>query len=337
LRDLTREDPHKRRNAAIALGKSGDATHVPRLLEALKGETDENARASMILAVGALGGPEAAHALETIHPADEPSRIALRKALGRLGGRLPAAAWKDGITLPSVHLEIPEGLERPAALLLTKAEWPRAVVERPGLLRLEESVPAASISPPPRWCYRARMLLGVAGSGEAAQTSILSAVAAGPPWSRWINVAGNGGFPYRLLVEGRVLDKAAFARLVSLCRTNLEPAGAFDSPSSCLAELVFAFTNGSTRLYFRPDFGRDERFRYRERDVGASMNPVVAAALARLAPPGLEGAIIDPVCGSGVPLIERALFDPQAPARLSASTSALSPSAPLMPISRLPD
>jgi RMKL-like, methyltransferase domain/HEAT repeats len=313
LRQLTQDDPQGRRNAAIRLGKSGDPRQVRPLVEALKRETDDDARASIILAVGALGGPEAVRALETINPTDEPSRVALRKALGRLGAQLPAAEWKDGIALPSVCLEIPEGLERPAALLLIKAEWPRAIVERPGLLRLEEPVPAGWISPPPRWCYKPRILLGTAtGDNDDAQASILRAIAADPPWAQWITVGGSGGLPYRLMVEGRTFDKGTFARLVQMCRAFLEPAGAFDSPSSCLAELVFAFTDGSTRLYFRPNFGRDDRFAYRERDVGASMNPVVAAALARLAPPGLSGAIIDPVCGSGVPLIERALFDPHA-------------------------
>lgn len=47
------------------------------------------------------------------------------------------------------------------------------------------------------------------------------------------------------------------------------------------------------------------RFPYRRSDVGASINPVLAACLARLIPTDLTGRAIDPTCGSGVLLIER--------------------------------
>jgi 23S rRNA G2445 N2-methylase RlmL len=53
----------------------------------------------------------------------------------------------------------------------------------------------------------------------------------------------------------------------------------------------------------------DPRFAYRHKDVGASINPVVAACLARLLRTFGEATVLDPTCGSGTLLIERAFLD----------------------------
>jgi 23S rRNA G2445 N2-methylase RlmL len=65
----------------------------------------------------------------------------------------------------------------------------------------------------------------------------------------------------------------------------------------------------ATRIWLVPTFASDARFAYRVSDVGASINPVVGACLARLVRRGDDGVIVDPTCGSGTLLIERALLD----------------------------
>jgi 23S rRNA G2445 N2-methylase RlmL len=289
----------------------GDSAHVTALAQALTGEKDDRVAASFILALGAIGGAEATSILSTFRPVGEATRVALRKSVGRLQPKTGQARWKEGLNLDDVFLEVPEGLERPASLLLIKAGWPSVSTDRVGLLRVGKPMPVSQVLPAPRWCYAARILLSEeSNTDEAAQEKLIDAVAADPPWQRWFNSEDAASFPYRFQVEGRNLDRRSLIRLIARCRAKLEPAGGVDSPSSYAAEIVMSLGESPARIYFRPTFYKDSRFSYRKRDVGAAMNPVVAALLARLAPPGLQGAIIDPVCGSGVPLIERRLFDP---------------------------
>jgi 23S rRNA G2445 N2-methylase RlmL len=66
----------------------------------------------------------------------------------------------------------------------------------------------------------------------------------------------------------------------------------------------------ATRIWLVPTFDPDQRFVYRIEDVGASINPVVGACLARLVRRGEQSVVVDPTCGSGTLLIERALLDP---------------------------
>jgi hypothetical protein len=306
-------DDQQRRGAAVKLGQPGETQYVPSLLNALKQETNDRVAASMVLALGAIGGPEAASALDEFAPTGEATFAALRKAQSRLQTQANALRWKAGLLLNDVYLEVPEGLERPATLLLNKSGWPSVSTNRVGLLRVDKPVAVACILPPPRWCYSAQILLAEQkGSDEAAQDRLLDAVAGDPPWRRWLEMEDGASFPYRFQIEGRNLDKRILRGLIARCRARLEPTGAVDSPSAYAAEIVMSLTESASRIFFRPTYVKDNRFYYRKRDVGAAMNPVVAALLARLAPPGLKGAIVDPVCGSGVPLIERRLFDPDA-------------------------
>src|SRR5436305_3815041 len=65
----------------------------------------------------------------------------------------------------------------------------------------------------------------------------------------------------------------------------------------------------ATRIWLVPTFEADTRFAYRVSDVGASINPVVGACLARLVRRGERSVVVDPTCGSGTLLIERGLLD----------------------------
>ena len=65
-------------------------------------------------------------------------------------------------------------------------------------------------------------------------------------------------------------------------------------------------------LLLGPSISVKERFAYRQADVGASINPVLAAAMVRLAPPVEGGMVIDPTCGSGTLLAERLAFSNEA-------------------------
>ena len=55
---------------------------------------------------------------------------------------------------------------------------------------------------------------------------------------------------------------------------------------------------------------KDDRFLYREADIPASLHPTLAAAAARCVPVDATDIVLDPFCGSGVLLAERALRGP---------------------------
>ena len=63
---------------------------------------------------------------------------------------------------------------------------------------------------------------------------------------------------------------------------------------------------GGLLLGARPAAVPDLRFAYRERDVPASLHPTLAAAAAYLLPAAEGDLVVDPFCGSGTLLAERA-------------------------------
>ena len=61
----------------------------------------------------------------------------------------------------------------------------------------------------------------------------------------------------------------------------------------------------ATFILLGPSISVRQRFSYRNMDVVASINPVLAAFLVRLLPQEAKGLAIDPTCGSGTLLFER--------------------------------
>jgi predicted RNA methylase len=106
----------------------------------------------------------------------------------------------------------------------------------------------------------------------------------------------------------RNVRREALRVMLGAVRAACVPLGLEDSPSNYDLELIVEGAGTASRLLIRPSFMRDERFAYRARDVGGSISPVVAACLARLACTGPAAAVLDPTCGSGTLLIERALL-----------------------------
>jgi 23S rRNA G2445 N2-methylase RlmL len=130
-----------------------------------------------------------------------------------------------------------------------------------------------------------------------------------PDWPRWVEVQDSKVLPYRFSVEGRQIDRAQLSVLLDSIRAVLSPLGCADQPSAYICEVILSYRGEHPELYFRPTFMPDERFTYRQGDVGASINPVFAANLVRLSPSTPGQVVVDPTCGSGTLLIERALVE----------------------------
>lgn len=299
-----------RRQAAIALGKTRGRAVTTALAAALDRDQDAGVRASLILALGAHGGPAAESALRGHRAEPGPEAEALAKALDRLAPARPETVrWRPGVKLAAPLLEVVDGLEHPASRMAVRDGLGQAQVEGPGLLRLPAPTAVETLWPPPRWAYGVRLLVATGATAEDVLDQ-----AASPVWRDLIEADGDAPLRFRLGVEGRKkVGRDLHQDWLRRVRAALAPVGAVDSPSRYGFELILSFATDSVRLYFRPAMAGDPRFAYRLGDVGASINPVVAATLARLVPGPAGGTILDPTCGSGTLLFERALLAPDAP------------------------
>jgi 23S rRNA G2445 N2-methylase RlmL len=292
MASLNDESPQARRIAAIELGKRGGAGAVAALRDALAREEVAWVRASMILALGKLGGDEAQEILAAIEARSEGEAEALRKARDRVSGPAVGFSWRGD---PAIFASVPIGLEDVAI----EEAGAGATFVRRGTIALT-SRPRGL-----RCIYDVRFLIAEGATGAFAETVKNAQVR----WRDWISSASDV-LPYRFSLENVRVAKQEFNELLRLARETFSPQGLIDSPSSYAAMLRIEADADATRIWLVPTFEADTRFAYRVSDVGASINPVVGACLARLVRRGERSVVVDPTCGSGTLLIERALLDP---------------------------
>jgi 23S rRNA G2445 N2-methylase RlmL len=292
------QSPQARRIAAIALGKRGGEGSVAALRTALATEEVAWVRPSMILAIGRIGGADARAALAEIEPRSDSETEALRKARDRVSGPATGFAWRSGVeTTAHFFASVPIGLED-VAIAEARERGIEASLVRRGTIALQARPNAL------RCIYDTRILIAEGAAGAFAETVRKAKVR----WRDWITSAADV-LPYRFSLENVRITKQEFNDLLRLARETFSPQGLADSPSSYAAMLRVEADDDATRIWLVPTFEADERFAYRVADVGASINPVVGACLARLVRREDGGMAVDPTCGSGTLLIERAMLD----------------------------
>jgi 23S rRNA G2445 N2-methylase RlmL len=287
---LNDESPQGRRIAAIELGKRGGAGAVAALRDALAREELAWVRSSMILALGKLGGDDAREALAGIEARSDAEAEALRKARDRVSGPAKGFSWRGDA---AVFASVPVGLEDVAI-----GEAGNAALVRRGMIALPNRPRGL------RCIYDVRILVAEGAAGAFAETVKKAAVR----WREWI-ASESDVLPYRFSLENVRVAKQEFNELLRTARETFSPQGLVDSPSSYAAMLRVEADPDATRIWLVPTFEPDTRFAYRTADVGASINPVVGACLARMVRRGDRSVVVDPTCGSGTLLIERALLD----------------------------
>ena len=286
--------PQARRVAAIALGKRGGEGSVAALRAALDTEEVGWVRPSMILALGKIGGDEARAALAEIEARSESEAEALRKARDRVSGPATGFTWR---AVANVFGSVPIGLED-VAIAEAREQGIEASLVRRGTIALSKRSAAL------RCVYDVRILIAEGTAGAFGETVRNAEVR----WRDWITSASDV-LPYRFSLENVRITKQEFNDLLRLARETFSQQGLTDSPSSYAAMLRVEADDDATRIWLVPTFEADDRFAYRVADVGASINPVVGACLARLVRRGDAGMVVDPTCGSATLLIERAMLD----------------------------
>ncbi len=319
LRD---EDAKLRKNAAIALGGIGSTEAIEPLMAAAEAEEMNWARPSMLLALGLIGGERASAFLDGFEPRTAEDAAALEKGLGRDRER-EVATWGDVSTLgDELYANVPPGLaevalEECAELGLGAEAACESLLRirvaaddaRLGRLRCIHQwlIPLAEAERPNP------ALLKEWGRGELESLlgRLMDEAVALKQWRDWLNTEAKR-LRFRLFLDLGKAHREQLRRAAGVARKRLAPFEIIDNPSAYQVELGLVARGDQVLLAMKPSFLGDERFGYRQRDVGGSINPVMGACLARLLGGADGGVVIDPTCGSATLLIERGMLDAKA-------------------------
>jgi hypothetical protein len=240
-------EPRVRKNVAVALGRAGGDGVTKALLDALSHESVDWVRPSLVLAVGALSGADAAAhtVLAAIAPQSDEERAALQKALDRTAPEGPAAVWAAGGWRPQAFLDVPIGLEHVARDEATALGLPSPEREEQGLLRLASEVAPDGLLEQLRCCY-AVLLEGGAGpelplrdprACRDALESLMLQCEALQRWREWV-IPGDGG-PLRFRLGFGPHTRADVLRgALEGARRAARILGMADSPSRYTLELL---------------------------------------------------------------------------------------------------
>jgi 23S rRNA G2445 N2-methylase RlmL len=311
-------DAKVRKNAAVSLGRLCDATSFPALAAALEREEVAWVRPSIVLALGGIGGHEVLRVLQSIEPLSKTEKEAIRKASDRSTQRNEPARWRtSGDASEPIYAAVPVGLEDVAVDEAVSMGLGKPVVAGSGKLLLEAGHHPAEIMSALRCIYGVQLLVGQSRNADRfddeklyrAVSSLLDEPLLLGNWRDWIECEDQCLF-YRFMVKGTRVSRKLFSRLLELARSRLGHLQLEDRTSSHDIELRIEVCEGQTYIWAVPVFQKDDRFTYRAADVGASINPVVGACLARLVRSHDSGVVVDQTCGSATLLVERALLDP---------------------------
>jgi hypothetical protein len=299
--------PHleTRRQAAMALGKSGRRAAEPALLACLD-TTEPKLLRSVVEALGKVGGEAALAALRALEPPQTLKQIVerARLILERSALRAEDVPEPTAIDRPlperlAIALECRAGLasflaEEAAAFGARVTSGSEVTLDYAGALRpLLELRLASQLA----ICWP----LTQGTSPDSVLAALLSPrlLAALAAWS-------NGGLRFRLEWQGAGHRRADTWRIAQ----GLRQANAPLLNDPVRAPWTIEVQQSPPRLKLIPSAAPELRFDYRVRDVPAASHPSLAAALARIAGARSEDVVWDPFAGSGVELIERARLGP---------------------------
>lgn len=313
-RGLLDEDPKVRCNSAVALGRLNVAESVGNITHALNLETSPWVRPSMVLALGAIGGPEVAAYLASYQPDGASERIALMKALDHSAGVRSNWRFIKGLAdaIP-VELWTIGGLER--VLAEDAKEKLSLAMEQVAECRMQTSTADAYSLFALRTFAEllvplTRAQLNAQYNVDEVRDIVAEMIRHEHLLERILSLHEGGQqiMRYRLEIRGRGLRHPTRRAIIQEVTDLIAEANSafVNSPSHYSVEIRMLLEENKAECLLKPFTIPDDRFGYRVRDVPAAINPVVAAGIMRLAPRLFaHGRVLDPFCGSGTVLIER--------------------------------
>jgi len=303
-----------RRYAAAAIPKlGGDAEAEKQLLNLLKDPQSEREKKQAASALEKIGGQETLQAVQKMGE-KLVSEQKVRASVARQEG--PSSIKVDALIpkIPGlkIHLRCRTGLESIVADEVREGE------SRQGKFRVLELRAACVVVEPlapftlaELYRYRcfdtASFVLGAILQPTAA-TAIgeLAKMIASPLTEKLVQSLTEGAWRYRLSFLSEGNHEAAVAQ-VTEAAFALNPRLLNDARQSPWSVDVF-FNKDRGAVELRPRLNPNPRLYYRTQAVKAASHPPLAACLARVAGKLANEVVWDPFCGSGLELIEAALF-----------------------------
>lgn len=318
-RSLGDEDPKVRKNTIIVLGAANEDS-IPYLLDALEREKVDWIRPSIILSLGSVGNASVLNYLNGYNPRDEAETEALRKAVDHLTLNDKKSVFRQKLVKPAnIELWTAKGLEDILLQKIKKRFSIEDIKASDGMIkmRLPESfnindlfsIRCFSEILFPIGSYKIDDESTIAENAKTLFDQIdlyklLSEFHENVPST----------FRYRLElrysgkrhIDRRQIINSLIDKISNDNHNLINSAGNYD------VELRFMIAGDTVRVLLKPYTIIDTRFKYRIKDVPASINPAVASGILSKAEEYFrnDADVLDPFCGSSTMLIERARISP---------------------------
>ena len=314
LSSLLDKDPKTRKNAAIVIGRLEIKGSENKLMKAVLKENTDWVKSSMILAIGAVGGEKAKEFLISYQATGDSECEALRKAVDRVSGA-EKSKWrfKRSLSSPlSLELWTLKGLEKILAdEVKNKFGLPTKIIKDGVLVtkygKLPELFSLRTFS---------ELLIPLSSSKIKSlencllQLEILFKNKALFEGIMLCHEKEQTPLCYRIEIKGDRVGRDMRRQIVEKITKTIQIPLFINSPSNYDIELRLVIENDNLKVLWKPFTIPDNRFSYRLKDVPASINPVVAAGIISLLKSKLpfsdSNRALDPFCGSGTILMERA-------------------------------
>lgn len=312
---LQDEDPKIRKNSSILLGYSKNQENILVLRSALENESINWVKPSIILAIGAIGGQEAINSLTSYSTENPEEQEAIRKALEHSYTEKSTIQFLEVLPSPiCLHLHTCTGMEQILQDEIKEKFGISAKKIENGILEMhydrmqdlyalrtftEIIIPAIEIK--------------ISDRAEIANM-IIDAIFQQQLLAKILQYHQNiqDSIRYRLEIRGNAIKHSERKQFIEeICKRFREYSSTFvNSPNNYDIEIRIIIESYQVQIMWKTFAITDNRFDYREKDVPASINPVIAAGIARLLKPisSPENRIWDPFCGSGTLLVERGLL-----------------------------
>jgi 23S rRNA G2445 N2-methylase RlmL len=325
---LQHPDAKVRKNACGIIGEIGDPEYLEELYSAYADEQQLFVRSSYVLAIANCGEASDAEKLEKIledliikekasqgkdsakkdekHINEE--KLALTRAIAKLS--------------PPAHHEF-KGFINPVPMLLTamnnqfqvtavelKEKSIKSTLVDEGILIKEKDLNKVYTC---RTFYELLLPLVSCKNLKLDYKEIASAIIKADIVS-FLNQCheGKGTAPFWYRIEFKTLnynsERSEFVKNLSRELDEISNGGLKNSPSSYEVEIRIVENKKLCSVYIKLYTFKDNRFAYRQQSIPASINPVTAAIVIKSIEKWLkpDAKVIDPFCGTGTMLIERA-------------------------------
>lgn len=325
---LKHSDPKVRKNVCSIIGELGDSEYLEALYSAYGSEEQLFVKSSYILAIGNCGGVLDAERLTKIYEELIIKEKASDDKSAAIKDEKHINEEKRALTRAIAKLSPPEqhkftGFKNPVPMILTtmndhfqttlmdlREKSIKSTLVTEGIYIEEKDLKKVYRC---RTFYELLFPLESCSNLELNYKSIADAIIKADIVN-FLNQchAGDSNTPFWYRVEFKTTDysreRSEFVKNLSRELDEISGGNLKNSPSSYEVEIRIVEKNNLCSVFVKLYTLKDNRFDYREKDLAASINPVTAAivmkSIARWLKP--KAKVIDPFCGVGTMLIERA-------------------------------